>query len=416
MKLKVKKINYVAILETIFLILPSIKPYVVRISVFDNLYDIWGLVTLLLNFSLCFYVNKKFIKECDTIKYLFLFIGVYFVSTLINGLSSVAAVLSESSRLLICPLYLSYNYNKGQSAFKSAVHNIGSLYRIILYIDCVSILINLKYSIFISDIFSFLGMDNTAAFIVIPMLAVVIFDDLYQKGKISLNSIFLLWLCTLCKVLTYSLTACLALLVFIIMLLFTIPHKIEISCRKKLIKNFLNPRLIMVIMILILMGIVFFNVQYLFKSIIIALGKDVNLGRVRIWQNTVNTFFKSPIIGFGKVNPETFIELIGMSVWDQTCNHPHNSFLAIFFNCGIIGGFFFFKMLQKPLNKIIMYRNKREVIVLGIGMVSYIILMMADDYMFLPYIYVLVTILSLYNFKFDKVIFKIKKRKKIKFI
>lgn len=372
--------NLIAIL---FIVAPSIKPYVIRISAFDNIYDAWGVLTFLVLLFNCVILRRISLNK--TVKYLFLFVAVYFISTIIYGYASLLSVISEVSRMMICPLYLSMCNKEGYFKLNRGIANISKLYKIVLYIDCISILVNLKIHIFQSEIFSFLGMDNTAAFIIVPMLTVIIYNDVNRNNKISANSLFLLVLCTLCKLLTFSVTAILSLFVFVILL--CISNLKEL--RQKIKEYIFKPKKYLIIIIFVVIGIVFLNIQYLFADIILALGKDVDLGRVRIWKNVIATFWKSPIIGYGKVEDSIFIDLVGMTQWDTTCNHPHNSVLAIIFNCGLVGAFFYFKMMQIPLKNIVQNISSSKYRIISIGLISFFVLMLADDYMFMPYIYVL---------------------------
>jgi len=395
LKLKLKfKINLKLLFE-IFVILPSIKPYVIRISRIDNIYDLFGIMVCFGMIVVCFFVKN--VHANKTFKYFTAFLAVYFISTLINGYSSLISVVSESSRMLICPIYMLYKYKEGYYEYRKCIHNIAEVYRYILYIDFISILLNLKFNIFEEKIFSFLGMDNTAAFIVIPMLAVVIYDDVNQKGKIRRNSILLYFFCFVGKVLTSSVTAFLSLGVFGF-LLFLNEYKFR-NNDDKTISKWYKPKKYVILSVIILVGIVFFKVQYLFADIIIALGKDLNLGRVRIWENVIQSFIYSPLIGYGKVNPEEFIELVGMSKWDATCNHPHNSILAIFFCGGLIGSFFYIMMLKKSFKNISKNIYEYKIKIVCIGFISFLVLMLADDYLFMPYIYVLIMIASQYKYK-----------------
>lgn len=379
------KLGFYRAIGFLLFCLPAIKPYSVRVSRFDNMYDAWGVLSVTVLILL--WVRKCRKKERWAVKLEMLFCFTYLVSTIINRHYGILSEISECAKLLIIPCY--FDLASDNNCTARIVHYSRNLFIVVLMVDCMSVFLNLRFGIFENMVYSFLGLDNTAAFAIVPMLIVIFFDDVSRIGKLSKIGIFIYFACTVCKIITESITAMLALVVFGIFLFL---HKYMQFIRKLIsIKNLL------ILSALIIIGVVYFNIQELFTPLLVMLGKNGTLsGRINIWRGLISSIHRSPILGFGKVDGDTFREITGLSSWAKQAGHPHNTFLAIIFTCGIIGVIIYIMLFRNMFIQTSKYRKNADMAIIIYGMVAYIILMFTEDYLFQPYFYIIVSIISNY--------------------
>ena len=368
------------------LVLPSLKMYAIsQFPLVDNLLDWLGVFSCALLLLLCFSKRNDLIvpKGC---KYIFAFFAIYLLSTALHFRENLIGLISESSKILIVVLYLILSYNSGNRSFTMTLNKFRKTYLVILSIDSLCLLVEvIGFRIYESNIYTILGMDNYAAFSILPMLAIIFYVSYITKGKIQLADKLVFAGCLLAKAATYSFTAIIALIVM--------AATTYLLMKGKEFRKLISPKFIVLAVIIFVVGVVYFQFDQKIDLIFAGVGKGIS-NRTNIWAHTLKSLPKSPIIGFGQTHGNQFKLTTGFRLeWSTTETHPHNYILAILFYTGFAGLMFYigmFRQLTKFIRENI--QNKITAIVLG-GVVGFLILSIPDGYFTLPPIYVFLTII-----------------------
>lgn len=140
--------------------------------------------------------------------------------------------------------------------------------------------------------YSFLSSVNSTASYVFPGFVVAkLYSDL--RGKMLTFSAVILILCfTLSTITVWSATSLMGIFFILIYILFIYGKRYE---------KYINFKILIIVAIAIVVGIVFFRLQYYFEYIIVdILHKDLNMtGRTYFWDLGIDWFLKSPILGWG---------------------------------------------------------------------------------------------------------------------
>lgn len=323
-------------------------------------------------------------------KYIALFLCVMVLSTALHFRDNMSGLFSECSKIMIMPMYLILAFGSGQVVFAKLLSKLKIIYSITLIADViVQILELMGVKIYDEQIYSILGMDNYAAFSVLPMLVMIFYISYKMNNKITVSDVILYFSCLIAKIATFSFTAVLALL--------TVGVIIFVSIKDKKMRMIISPQFIVFVTAVLIIGVVYAGMALKLDFLFEGTGKSLST-RTSIWTHTVKSLPGSPIIGFGKTTGDQFKMTTGLTTkWKTTLTHPHNYILSILFSTGIIG-FLLYIGIYSQLIKIIRrnINDKYSAIVLG-GVVGFLILAIPDGYPMLPPIYTLLTIIYLDN-------------------
>ena len=368
-------------------ILPAVKFYAVQLnSILDLIFDIWGVASF---FILTLIVIHKDIKLPKGFLPLILFWIVYIFSTLIHsGTTAISGAISEICRLMIIPLYLIIINSKGECTFNSGLSKLRILYIVILFFDSLITIIEcLGFTIFeYGSICSLLGLDNYAIFYVLPMLSVILFVSQKLNGKLLKLDILIFALCYVSKLITLAVTGIFALTAMLfVILLFK-------YC--KFLKRRLSLKVLFVLLVLLVFGVILFQIQRVFAPLFNLFGKDVTMSyRTIIWDKTFNAILNKPFLGYGKILDKNFQVTVGLSpIVDVQANHPHNYILALLYSTGLVGFFLFISMLFVAFGKVGKNIQRNDCLFLFSGILGFMVLMFTDDYITIPAFYVMLTI------------------------
>ncbi len=382
---------------------PAFKMYLMQqFDLLDNVFDLWGILAVAAMF-LMLLIRKANVKI--EMLYMIGFLGIYMLSTILNDRTQMVSAVSEISRILILPMYLLLVEKDGITAIRKTLSQLRIVCLGVLAVDiAVTLLEVLGVPIFSSKIYSVIGMDNYAIYSIIPMLTLVLLSSVLEAGKIQRIDMLVFAAATVSKILTKSVMAIIVLLIFAAVI-------ILLEYKDSLIK-WVTPRNAAVLIFLAVFGVVFFQIQYVFKPILDLLGKGVTLNyRTVIWEKTVNGLAKSPIIGFGKCTGNVYKTIVGFPTeWESQATHPHNFILSILFSAGILGLVIYAAMIFKCFKKVWDIKLKRAIIVVNAGLISFIVLGFADDYIMLPFFYTILTCVLILSDKQENV--KIRKKGK----
>lgn len=372
-----KKVRRGDLLILLFSIM-MIRPYYIQL--YEQINRVWAYSTLILAlFSLLLIILKKRVKHVLAEA---LFLVIYIIGTLFsyptNILSAISIVGQASLGYNIGILSLTKEYHY---SVEKVVPRVFSVY---LYLDALSVFLGISTNILhVQGTMTLLGYDNYAAFYVLPMLAVKLGLSYKNKGHLSKED----WLCwggcTLAKIITASYAASLVLILFAV--LYCMANKRK-SIRKKVsIRNAL------LLVVLLFIGIYFFNIQYVIARFLVFVGKGVELNsRTVIWRYVMNNISMIPLVGLGNNTPEEFLSFFNFP-YGWTATHAHNIILDLIIQTGIFGVIAYLNVLRELKIKCMPMRNKWYEIYI-IGIVCYIILGLFDFYFYLPAFWLLVSL------------------------
>lgn len=385
MKVKLSiKFSFDSMLGFLFLILPVIKLDIIRsYDKLDLIYDLWGILSLCIILLRMFMTGKKISKTSWLMGG---FCAIYCIMTFFVTRSAFLGSVSQSVRYMIVPLYMDYT----KSEFENLVFidRLSKLFYVILIADSVSVFLNtngqLQYSI--------MGLDNTAIFLIIPMLTIIMFNSYMKYNKIDKSSVFIFILCSAAKL--YSAAATSIISLFIMGALLLIVFKPKLHKMEKMV----NAKLFLGLCIIFTCGVLFFNIQNLFVAFFNFFGKDGTLsGRTTIWTATAKSIFKNPIFGYGQAVPGKFQEIVGLSIWAKAATHTHNFILELLWSTGIFGTAMYMSVLITAVTKLVKYRFFNSTKILICGMSGFFLLMITDSYIFQPIFVILMYIILSYE-------------------
>ena len=289
--------------------------------------------------------------------------------------------ISQSVRLLLFPYYILVYRD---TDFSELLHSLSIFLKVILFLDSVSIFIDNDEKIQ----YSLLGLDNTVIFIIIPALAIILFNDYHRNKRISNSSVALLFICYIGKLYSQAVTSIIAMTIFILAVLITL------SSRKKALIMapgiFINPTVMFGTFIVFTLMTMLFDITPLISAIFSSFGKSGTMsGRTRIWALSVDSIFRNPLIGYGQASPGYFQNIVGLSQWAKAATHTHNYMLELLWSTGIIGTVIYMYIFIKAVKKLYQFRNIKAVRLLSCGITGFSVLMITDSYIMQPTIMIL---------------------------
>ena len=324
-------------------------------------------------------------------KYIYLFVVIYIIATVFNYPDQLLGAISESARLLIVPIYMMILNDLKK--IRNFLIKLRKCFLVLLGADIfVGLLQIVGISIFENKEVTFLGLDNYAAFIIVPVFTIVFYTSYICKGHIRLIDVVLYLLALSIKIMTDSLTAIMALVLFGII--------VFLGFHWNFMRKVITPKKILIGVVFLLILIVGFEIQNYFEPIFNYFGKDVTLSyRTVIWNKVIASLPDALLVGYGKTNADEFRTIVGFSlIYDVEANHPHSFYLAILFSTGIIGTIVFIKILFESFKKLYYSTSKRANYILTSGLISFFVLAFADDYIMLPFFYILISVVTFFDF------------------
>ena len=368
------------VLFLILILIPIFKP--VGITIIDNInkiFQVWKIASICI-MSIYIFKNRKNNKYEYSIP-LVIFWVIYIITSFIYKGDYVDIINNGvTSILLIC--FIKEEFNKEKKYILKSLKYIFMLYLTLQLYSMIKINISKNYDKFIY----FLGEDNYSAFSIIPMITIVLFIQYLEKEQISIVSLFFIGILTMLYMFVKSYTASLAL---IILLLFILLLKFNINVLK-----YFSIRKTYILLIILLIMILLFNIQDLFSTILNDIEKGITLNsRTIIWNNAIELIKQKPLFGYGSLSEEKINDY-----YLYGATHAHNIILELLLRTGIIGTFNYLMFIDKSVKNIYKRgKTSKEVSILILGVISYLILSFMDFYPILQYQYCLYAILYCYS-------------------
>ena len=205
--------------------------------------------------------------------------------------------------------------------------------------------------------------------------------DYVRRKKINLEDLIFYSCSLIGKILTGSYTAMFAIALF--------PIFVYIFLNIKYIRRWLNIKSFAVAIVLLFVGVYFFNIQNVLSHLLSSMGKGVTLNsRTVIWRFVLKGIFKVPIYGLGNITADYFMDFFGFP-YGYNATHAHFLLLDLIVQTGIIGLIAFLGMLFSIRLKNTYFKDF-SLIYAYTSLLSLLILCMFDSYPFLSMPYFLV--------------------------
>lgn len=379
MKIKLSKINVTN--QSILLFLSGllmIRPYYIQLNMVLN--TIWAYLTVVMAIVTTIIVVKKR-NSREVWLWIMSFCVIRIFSSVINGYSDILSEVSVFAQILLAfnigLLFLSDTYGKIAGTILNYVISI------YLYLDIISGILGISKRLGLGTEYSFIGYDNYAVYIILPLLCVKWAIRFKKNQKLTKNDWICWAACLAMKVYTLSYNAILMLLIYAILYL--------LASKMKQIRRFINPRNAAIIAALMLIGVIRFNVHHIFSGVLLQLGKGTTLNsRTSIWPGVISAIWRKPILGYGGMRLDgIFQELIGLNKYWTQATHAHNLYLQLLFEVGIIGFVIYFLMVRHCLKYFSLIKTSRLFAILAAGIGTYFLMLFFDGYIGTTSIYLL---------------------------
>lgn len=255
------------------------------------------------------------------------------------------------------------------------------LIRLIIYLNLFLLLIFpdgifVGHSMNMAVRYNFLGMDNQAAAIIITFMAILIALDKLDKRSSMLILLDVIAIIT-SLMLLWCATAIVGGMVFI-----------SILCYRRFLKGTISLKTGLILITIAFFLIVFFRIYELMSFIIVdVLGKNMGLsGRIELWSSAIRTWLEYPVLGHGIQQTELLVYFSIMNDY----RHAHNQFLQILINGGVVYMLAFIYMLIRVERKIDKHLSNTSVYIMGVGMISFLFMGIADAYSHMVGLYFLI--------------------------
>lgn len=365
-----------------FMCIFMIRPYYVQIN--ENLNLIWGITTcaFMLISTIILFTNRK----KNNLFWIVLFSIVYIFATFFNERHNLFGSISTVAQILLpFNLGLFLSINKYKEDIVKIVPKIAAIY---IYLDSLLGILGISEKILgMNNSMTFLGYDNYAIYVLLPLITVKWGLGYYRNGKLEISD----WICwglpLFYKITTLSTNAIIGLVLM--------PIIYCISKNIRILRKLIRPQNAIIILIILLIAVLGFGVQEIFEGLMIKIGKGTTLGfRTVIWNHVALVLPKIPFWGFGQIDDGSFQNIVGLSpVWDTQANHAHNLIFDIWFSTGILGLIFYTLMLWSCLKHSRKLINIVEYRILIIGLIVYFLMGFLDGYPYIPSFYLLISII-----------------------
>lgn len=354
--------------------------------------DIINDVILIWRLFVCLYVGFLYFRRrlyTPADFYFFMSIIVVFVSTILNNGQIQNQFLRTSSVIGFIMMFKVCFHEDGKR-FLSIISCYGGL---ICFATVLTMFIfhrpgeyvggmkvagsYLEYGKRITGNWYLLGLDNTAFNTIFPIQILMIINQLLYKKKINKIVMLSYVLVTIAYIYVNSSTAMICFLLGLILCYIVF----RIDRQSKFWKR-INYKKGIVFIVLFVVLIVVFRLQYIFEDLIVnLLGKSLTLTRrTEIWDNAIKMIFKKPILGIG-LQSDLYNYLI------FRINHVHNILLELLYEGGTISMVFFITGVHLYCRNIKPYKSHKISILLSGALIIYFIDASLDfyQYMYMPY-------------------------------
>lgn len=212
----------------------------------------------------------------------------------------------------------------------------------------------------------FLGIDNRFIFTLLPFVVFSLIFSLIKYNKIRCYDYFNIIIILNMFIFLWSVGAAIGIILLSLYIFFVYPTKLN----KKINYSFL----ICFVLILNLL-IVYFQIQNYFSYLFVdILKKDLTIsGRTILWQKIIEIIKDNFIFGRGSIyNSELY------QIFDVPLTHPHNLFLSISYQGGIISFLLYLYILKLVGGKLNKYRNEKIYSILTVAIFIILLLSVVD--------------------------------------
>lgn len=371
------------VLLNIFIIAPLIKPVGLTYHnpAINTVLQYWKLLSILLMTlvllthlrQLAGLFSGKSIYKKGIIG-LLIFEGIYLFNTILRSVE-FSDLLNNCLTCILLLLYIPIagKYRRKES-FNKSLDFVFTLYTICQIVSMVLERLNIIWLKAEDGTPTyFFGPDNYSAFMIVPMLGVLLYLGCKgsEKKEFRKKDLILLGSLTVCYIWTGSVTAACALIILVVASMF-------IGSNQKVAKIFSIKGL------LFLLGLALFliltvNIQNYFLSIFKLVGKGESgftlNSRTYIWAQALQLIKQNPLLGIGNLSESKMAShvLYGAS-------HAHNIILELLLRTGIIGTISYLHFLIYPLIKYTRYYLRSKNAILLITVYVYLVLSFMDFY------------------------------------
>ena len=214
----------------------------------------------------------------------------------------------------------------------------------------------------------FLGAKNMIIRTLIPAFIVNLILSNHYKGQLSMSNYLFYVLCIVTVILSGISSTSIFVLTILGLCFF------DIGIIRK-ITNLSIFGYLCIFFLISIFVIVFSFQDYFAVFFSVAFDKDASLsGRVLIWEHTLVKMMESPYIGFGYHTADEWKEVLGFSFSKNTfASHPHNLFLYMFVQGGIIYFLLYILLFYIISDSIRQYRKEKVFYLLTLMYVAFFI-------------------------------------------
>ena len=370
----------------IFIIISLFKPVgLAQYEILDIILKVCKVISIIIILIAVIRDEKNETIKIGDVKYLFpllFFWTIYIFNSYIHKADYLEIINNAlTSITIILFIRFAFKNKDKKEIFLNSVSNVFVVYIIIHLLSFVII------NIFHTPLFGskstlyFLGMDNYSAFATIPMITIILFNNVRKNQKFTILSYVLVMLLFLSYLYAKSYAATFAYVLFIVGI-------VLIAFNKDIFK-IINFKSIIALTIILLILIMVFNIQDFFSFILInVIKKGVTLNsRTIIWRDAINIIKSNFVIGYGNLSSDN---VANYYLYGTT--HTHNFLLELLFTTGIVGTISFLFFYNKAFTDMYNIKNGKNNIFL-LGVVVFIILSFMDYYVLSQYQYCLIGIM-----------------------
>lgn len=361
-------------------------PYLNMISFVDNyFYDLFVpiiFVVLILKTFLKRYWNKMLLL-------IFLFYSIISLSTLING-GDLPNILRTFLQVFSLCLFINYGVKRDGITF---IEVVGKVFFIYSLLNLFSIFFFPKglYGFDSIEHSWFLGHKNMMIKFLMPGMLFVVSQDIINKNKLSLKSIFYIAIVYVSIMLTKSSTSIVVLFIFFMCFFFLSKKKDIIS-----ITNFNGS---IVLNILFFIFFVIYRFQDKFSYIIeVVLKKNLNFtGRTSLWNNIIKYIMEKPFLGYGVSDIDVMLNRL-----QYTNVSSHNLVADYLYEGGIICIIILGFIIISAYQKLSQYKSINNLLVnfINILFFSFSFVFLTESFVGINFGFILCIIVFCYNISF----------------